>query len=152
MSDFLSTFTNIFSNYGVKTFLIVFITIILINLIKKPITKKAEQYAVENNCDKSIITCYITYVAIIIPFIVNLLYELCITNFNFYVIDWSNYVYSSLTYGAIAIATYESIKKQVEAYVSKKQLTNNSKNSNEDTISTSETTNIAKDDTTKKVL
>lgn len=130
MDELLSVFTNIFTNFGVKTFIIVFITIILVNLIKKPIIKKATEYAEKNDCDKSIITCYITYIAIAVTFVINLFYELIIANFNFAIIDWSNYVYTSLTYSAIAIATFEAIKKQIQAYTAKKELSQKSNDTN----------------------
>lgn len=140
MDELLSIFTNIFTNYGVRTFLTVFLTILLVNLIKKPIIKKATQYAEKNNCDKSIITCYITYIAIAITFAINLIYSLIITNFNFLNLDWSNYVYTSLTYSAIAIATFEAIKKQVQAYTAKKQLQKQSNDKSQENADLSDST------------
>ena len=138
MDEFLSIFTNIFTNFGVKTFIVVFITIILVNLIKKPIVKKATEYAEKNDCDKSIITCYITYIAIAITFVINLIYELIVANFNFAIIDWSNYVYTSLTYSAIAIATFEAIKKQIQAYTAKKELSQKSNDTNTEQANSTE--------------
>lgn len=124
-NEILTTFTQIFTNYGIKTFIIVFLTILLINIIKKPIVKKATEYAKKNNCDKSVITCYITYLTVLVVFILNLVYMLIIANFNFYALDWSNYAYTSLSYSAISIATYEAIKKHIQAYSSKKILKDN---------------------------
>lgn len=148
-TEILSTFTQIFTNYGVKTFLIVLITIVLVNLIKKPIIKKANEYAIKNNCDKSVITCYITYITIGIIFILNLIYELIIANFNFGVVDWNSYAYSSLSLCAITIATYEAIKKHIKAYTAKKQSNLTKQNSTNITETQNQNTNATE---TKKIL
>lgn len=136
MEDFLSTFSSIFTNYGVKTFIIVFLTIILVNIIKKAIIKKATNYAQAHNCDKSIITCYITYIVLIIVFVLNLLYELVVTKFNFTLINWTNYVYSSFTLASISIGTFETIKKQIQGFTARKQLSQNTINDNINTKKT----------------
>lgn len=120
MNDLINLLKTLFETHGFKVAVIVLITILLVNLLKKPIVKKAEKYAEKHNCDKSVITRYITVLPYIVSFIIAYLWELILLNFEFAQIDYGTLLTNVLMYGSLSISTFETLKLQFEAYASKK--------------------------------
>lgn len=122
MESIINLIKSLFGTYGVKVATIVLLTILFVNLIKKPIVLAAEKYATKNNCDKSIITRYLCFLPFVIAFLISLIWELILTNFDFSIIDYELLFTNVLLYGSLSIATFETLKLQFEAYATKKEL------------------------------
>ena len=60
MDNIISSIRNLFSTYGFKAGAIIVLTIIIVNLLKKPIVAAADKLEKESGADKSVITKYIT--------------------------------------------------------------------------------------------
>jgi len=119
MDNIVNSLRSLFSTYGFKAGMIIVGIIVIVNFIKKPITnialKKSEQFGY----DKSIITRYISILPIIVSFVLTAFAELIAVKFQFLKVEWSSITANSLVYAAIAVATYETLKKQLQAYAAK---------------------------------
>lgn len=120
METIIESISQVFTSYGMITGLIIFGTIISVNLVKAPIKRAAEKYAQKNGLDKAVITQYLVFLPIIFSFIFTLLSSLINVKFQFASIDWSILLSQVTVNSTASIAVYESIKKAMDAYVSKK--------------------------------
>ncbi len=119
MEGIINSVSKLFGTYGFRAATIVIATVIIVNLIKKPIIKRAERLAADRGLDKSIVTKYITVLPVAVAFVLELFTELILNRFNVFNVDYAAVATSAVLYGALAIATYESVKKQLEAYAAK---------------------------------
>lgn len=119
MEGIINSVSKLFGTYGFRSATIVIATVVIVNLIKKPIVKKAERLAADCGLDKSIVTKYITVLPVAVAFVLELLTELVLNKFAVFNIDYAAVATSAVLYGGLAIATYESVKKQLEAYAAK---------------------------------
>ena len=126
MDNIINSIRSLFSTYGFRATAVIVATIIIVNLIKKPIVAKAKQIQAQSGVDKAVITKNITALPVLVAFALELLIEITINKFNFAVIDFSALVANAVLYGALAVATYEGVKKQLEAYSAKKNEENTS--------------------------
>ena len=55
-----------------------------------------------------------------VAFVIELVVSLVIAGFDFTAVDYATVLSRAVLYGALAVATYESVKKQMEAYAAKK--------------------------------
>lgn len=116
MDSFINSVKSLFSTYGFKAAAIVVTTVLIVNLVKKPLMSYAKKRAATLKTDKSIVTKYVTALPIIVSFVLTFGVELIIARFDVCAIDWSELSASALLYSALAVALYESVKKQFEAY------------------------------------
>ena len=116
MEGIINSVSKLFGTYGFRSATIVIATVVIVNLIKKPIVKKAERLAADCGLDKSIVTKYITVLPVGVAFVLELLTELVLNKFAVFNIDYAAVATSAVLYGGLAI---ESVKKQLEAYAAK---------------------------------
>ena len=140
MENIIRSISQLFNQYGFQAALIIIATVIFTNLIKGPIVKRAVAYAEKTGYDKAVITKNITFIPVGVAFILVVLVNLILVKFNFAALDWSEIASTSVVYASVAIATYESVKKQLEAYASKKN----------NTVAVIENTNTNSEDTEAK--
>ncbi|MBQ8749362.1 MAG: hypothetical protein IJZ29_02730 [Clostridia bacterium] len=119
MEEIILSIESLFANYGFKTGVVVMLSIFIVEIIKKPIVKKAEAYSLKSGLDKSIITKYLSFLPLGSVFVINLLWELVCIDFNFALLDFNSLLSTSLVMASITIATYEVLKKYLQAYCSK---------------------------------
>ncbi|MBR2989112.1 MAG: hypothetical protein IKC64_05260 [Clostridia bacterium] len=120
MDSVINSIRSLFSTYGFRATAVIVATIIIVNLIKKPIVAKAKAYQNETGLDKAVITKSITVLPVVVAFILEFLIELIVVNFNFLAVDFALVGANAVLYGALAVATYEGVKKQLEAYSAKR--------------------------------
>lgn len=116
MEEIVNSLRTLFATYGFRAGAIVVLTLIVVNLVKKPVVKKAEALSARTGVDKSVITRYVTFLPVLVALVLELAAELITTRFALSSLDLGKLVSSSILYGALATATYESVKKQLEAY------------------------------------
>ena len=110
--DIINWIKGLVLDYGGINVLIMLITIIVTNLIKKPIKEKADKLAKKKKTilgmelGKSVITSNIVYIPIGIAFILYLIFTLIYNGFNFIVIDWASLVSNSLVYGMLSVSLF----------------------------------------------
>ena len=126
MENIINSIKNLFTTYGFRCASIVVATILIVNLIKKPIVKKANELMQSTGVDKSVVTKNITFLPVVVAFVLETLVTLVCEKFDFRALNFGTITSCAITYGALAIATYESIKKHLEAYASNKNSTLNS--------------------------
>lgn len=119
MENIINNVANLFKTYGFQATTIIILTIIVVNLIKKPVIKKAESFARLTGYDKALITKNITFLPIAVSFLIIVVVNVIVVKFNFAVLEWGKMTSEAVIYGAVAIATYETSKKHLEAYASK---------------------------------
>ena len=73
-------------------------TVVIVNLIKKPIVKKAERLAADCGLDKSIVTKYITVLPVAVAFVLEFLTELVLNKFAVFNIDYAAVATSAVLY------------------------------------------------------
>ena len=120
MESIVNSIKSLFENYGFRAASIVVATVIIVNFVKKPIVRKAELIANKAGVDKSVITKYITALPVAVAFVIELFVSLATNGFRFLSVDYAAVLSRAVLYGALAVATYESVKKQMEAYAAKK--------------------------------
>lgn len=116
MEEIINALRALFATYGFRAGAIVVATIIVVNVVKKPIVKKGEALSVKTGVDKSVLTRYVTFLPVPIAFVLEFAVSLVEANFAFAMLDFGKMLSSSILYAALATATYESVKKQLEAY------------------------------------
>lgn len=119
MESVVDWFESLISSYGFRATIIIILTIIVVNIIKIPIVKAAKTHAGKHNTDKAVITRFVTFLPFLVSFFFNFIWELIINNFSFVSINYVEIITSSFIYAGLAIASFESIKKQVQAYTAK---------------------------------
>ena len=120
MESIVNSIKSLFENYGFRAASIVVATVIIVNFVKKPIVRRAELVADKAGVDKSVITKYITALPVAVAFIIEFFVSLVAGGFNVFTVDYATVLSRAVLYGALAVATYESVKKQMEAYAAKK--------------------------------
>lgn len=120
MESILNSLRSLFSAYGFRAAVTVLLTVVVVNLIKKPIVKKAQSLMETCGYDKSAVTKNITWMPVAVAFVIDLITELALCRFDVFTVDYGAVASEAVLYGALAIATYESVKKQLEAYAAKK--------------------------------
>lgn len=122
MNQFTEWMLNIYDSYGFKALAVIVLTIIITNLIKRPIVKAAEEYARGYNCDKSVVTKWIALVPYGVAFVLNLIFVIVIAAVHHdWDIAWRVYISDSALFGSLSIAGFEIGKKCLESYVAKKE-------------------------------
>ena len=89
MEGIINSVSKLFGTYGFRAATIVIATVVIVNLIKKPIVKKAERLAADCGLDKSIVTKYITVLPVAVAFVLELLTELVLNKFAVFNIDYA---------------------------------------------------------------
>lgn len=122
MNQFTEWMLHIYDSYGFKALAVIILTIVFTNLIKGPIIKKAENYALKHNCDKSVITKWIAIIPYFVAFVLNLAFVLALAFIhNDWDIAWNVYISESALFASLSIAGFEIGKKCLESYVAKNQ-------------------------------
>ena len=120
MDGIINSIKSLFNTYGFRATAVIVSTIAIVNLIKIPIVKAAKKRENETGIDKSVITKFITLLPIVVAFLLEWLIELVLLEFNFLAVDYGELCSKAALYGALAVATYEGVKKQLEAYAAKR--------------------------------
>ncbi|MDR0426423.1 MAG: hypothetical protein LBH24_04535 [Clostridiales bacterium] len=120
METIVKSVGDLFTRYGARSALVILLTIVLVNLIKKPVYKKAGAYLAAKGCDKNVVTRYVTLLPVPVAFVLDLAAELFATGFALGAIVWPDMLSRAVLYGGLAIATYEGVKKQLQAYAAQK--------------------------------
>lgn len=116
MEGIINSVRNLFGAYGFHAAAVVLATIAVVNVVKRPLVKKAEELAARTGVDKSVVTKNVTIIPVAVAFVIELVVAVIAARFDFRAVDYGKVVTTSVLYGALAIATYESVKKQLRAY------------------------------------
>lgn len=116
MEGIINSVRNLFGTYGFHAAAVVLATIAVVNVVKRPLVKKAEELAARTGVDKSVVTKNVTIIPVAVAFVIELVVAVIAAHFDFRAVDYGKVVTTSVLYGALAIATYESVKKQLRAY------------------------------------
>ena len=116
MEGIINSVRNLFGTYGFHAAAVVLATIAVVNVVKRPLVKKAEELAARTGIDKSVVTKNVTIIPVAVAFVIELVVAVIAARFDFRAVDYGKIVTTSVLYGALAIATYESVKKQLRAY------------------------------------
>lgn len=126
MEEVLQWIQKLLTDYGAVNVIIMVLAIILTNIIKKPIVKKAEEF-VESakkltgvDVNKSVITSFLCIIPIVLCFIFYFFYGLIRVDWQISILNWSQVLSNSVVYGMLSISIFETIKGFIKAYVSKK--------------------------------
>ena len=131
MEGIINSLKSLFTAFGMRTAIVIISTVAIVNIIKIPILKYADRKSKEYGSEKSLYTKFITLLPMVVAFLLELIIELIVTRFQIMAIDFGALCTRGVTYGGLAVATYESVKKQLEAYVAKKTLSSSSTPMNE---------------------
>lgn len=116
MEGIINSVRNLFGTYGFHAAAVVLATIAVVNVVKRPLVKKAEELAARTGIDKSVVTKNVTIIPVAVALVIELVVAVIAARFDFRAVDYGKVVTTSVLYGALAIATYESVKKQLRAY------------------------------------
>ena len=116
MEGIINSVRSLFGNYGFHAAAVVLATVIIVNIVKRPLVKKAALIVEKTGVDKSVVTKNVTIIPVAVAFVIELTSALIAARFNFRAVDYGAVASASVLYGALAIATYESVKKQLRAY------------------------------------
>ena len=121
MEEFTNWLIAVYQSYGFRALVVILLTIVLTNVTKHPIVKKAEKYALGYNVDKSVVTKWIAVLPYAYAMLLNLIIIviMCAINKDWN-IDWGKWVGDSALFASISVAGFEIGKKCLESYVSKK--------------------------------
>ena len=119
MESIINNLKNLLTTYGFEATSIIVLTVIIVNLLKKPIIKYGIRLAARSGYDKSIVTKNISFLPFIIAFLLTLIFALIQVSFKFALINWKEITAASFIYAGLAVSTYEIGKKQLEAYATK---------------------------------
>lgn len=111
MEGIINSVRNLFGTYGFHAAAVVLATIAVVNVVKRPLVKKAEELAARTGVDKSVVTKNVTIIPVAVAFVIELVVAVIAARFDFRAVDYGKVVTTSVLYGALAIATYESVKK-----------------------------------------
>lgn len=112
-------------DYGAVNVIIMALTIIITNLIKKPIKDKAQKLTetaktvLGVDLDKSVITSNIVYIPIGVAFVLYFIYTIVCENFVFANVEWASLVSNSLVYGMLSVSLFDIVKCKLNAYKQK---------------------------------
>lgn len=116
MEGIINSVRSLFGNYGFHAAAVVLATVVVVNVVKRPLVRKAALIAEKTGVDKSVVTKNVTIIPVAVAFVIELASALIAARFNFRAVDYGAVASASVLYGALAIATYESVKKQLRAY------------------------------------
>lgn len=116
MEGIINSVRNLFGTYGFHAAAVVLATIVVVNIVKRPLVRKAELLAEKTGVDKSVVTKNVTVIPVAVAFVIELIVALVVARFDFRAVDYGSVASAAVLYGALAIATYESVKKQLRAY------------------------------------
>lgn len=116
MEGIINSVRNLFGTYGFHAAAVVLATIVVVNIVKRPLVRKAELLAEKTGVDKSVVTKNVTVIPVAVAFVIELIAALVAARFDFRAVDYGSVASAAVLYGALAIATYESVKKQLRAY------------------------------------
>ena len=116
MEGIINSVRSLFGTYGFHAAAVVLATVVVVNFVKRPLVRKAVTIAEKTGVDKSVITKNVTVIPVAVAFVIELTAALIGSRFNFRAVDYGAVASASVLYGALAIATYESVKKQLRAY------------------------------------
>lgn len=119
MENIINSIKTLFSTYGFEAATIILLTIVLVNILKKPIVKHAEKIALRTGMEKSVVTRYITLIPFAVAFLLTFFWSSVENDFRMMTLDYGEIVSSSILYAGLSVATYEMIKKQMQAYAAK---------------------------------
>ena len=88
MEDTINSIIGFLNAWGFWQLVIILLIILLTALIKIPIKKAAENFAIKNNVDKSVITWTISLIPFILAFIGALILQLINIHWDVTIIDW----------------------------------------------------------------
>ena len=126
MDEVLQWIQKLITEYGAINVIIMALTIILTNIIKKPIVNRAESFAESAKkltgveVDKSVITRFIFIIPIVLCFIFYFLYGLIEIDWKIAELDWGQVFSNAVVYGMLSISIFETVKGFIKAYISKK--------------------------------
>ena len=120
MEGAINSVKQLFTAYGFRAGAIIVATVIIVNLLKKPILKRGEALIKKLGGDKSVISKYFVYLPIVVAFVLNFAVEVVACRFNFYLLDFESLCASAVLYGGLAVSVYETVKIQLKAYLAKK--------------------------------
>ena len=120
MESIINSLKSLFTTYGFRAAAVIIATVAIVNLIKIPIVKYATKRAEASGKDKSAWTKFITVLPVGVAFVLEFIIELTINKFCFTALPFGEICSHAVLYGALAVATYESVKKQLEAYATNK--------------------------------
>ena len=124
--EFVNWIKSLVVDYGAINVIIMIATIIITNLIKKPIVNKADDFVATAkkltnlDVDKSVITSNICYIPIGVAFVLYFIYYIIMVKFDFTVMQWSDLVSHAITFGLMSTSIYEIGKIQLKSFLSKK--------------------------------
>lgn len=124
--EFVNWIKSLVVDYGAINVIIMIATIIITNLIKKPIVNKADDFVAtakkltDLDVDKSVITSNICYIPIGVAFVLYFIYYIIMVKFDFTVLQWSDLVSHAITFGLMSTSIYEIGKIQLKSFLSKK--------------------------------
>ena len=157
MEEVLQWIQKLLVDYGAVNVIIMVLAIILTNLIKRPIVKKADSF-VESakkltgiDVDKSVITSFLCIIPIVLCFIFYFFYGLIQIDWKIAELDWSQVLSNAVVYGMLSISIFETVKGFVKAYISKKSYNEAKKQIEESkTDSLDETTDLLNSDSSEE--
>ena len=120
MEGAINSVKQLFTAYGFRAGAIIVATVIIVNLLKKPILKKGEVLIKKLGGDKSVISKNFVYLPVGVAFILNFAVEVIACQFNFNMLDFESLCAAALLYGGLAVSVYETVKIQLKAYIAKK--------------------------------
>lgn len=124
--EFVNWIKSLVVDYGAINVIIMIATIIITNLIKKPIVNKADDFVATAkkltnlDVDKSVITSNICYIPIGVAFVLYFIYYIIMVKFDFTALQWSDLVSHAITFGLMSTSIYEIGKIQLKSFLSKK--------------------------------
>lgn len=124
MDMIVTSLSELFTRYGARSAAIILLTVVAVNLIKRPLVGLAEKVADRTGTDKSVLTRYVSLLPVPVALLFDFICELFVRRFNLIGLSVPELLSRAVIYGGLAMATYESIKKQLEAYAAKKQAAN----------------------------
>ena len=119
METILQQIKEIFASYGFWGTVVVLAVVLLTQLIKSPIVKAAEDWASKSGYDKAVVTRFLPVIPYALAFIGALVLSLAEKAWKVETLDWANVVAQAGIFGSCAVALFEIVKKQIQAYQSK---------------------------------
>lgn len=117
----MEIFVQLFEQYGIVAILIILV-MLLTTLIKKKFLAKTIKKAEDNGYDKSIVTKNVMYIPYALAFVLYFIYYLISIKFDFALFSIKDVIDNTIVVALAAIALYEQIKLQIEAYKNKKEI------------------------------
>lgn len=119
MDNIINSVKSLVTTYGFGAATVIVLTILIVNLVKRPIVRRATELARKNGLDKAIVTKNLSLLPIAVSFVLTLGWQVAAAGFDFGAIDWADLVASAVMYAAISVATYETVKVQLRAYATR---------------------------------